>query len=112
MVPPADVVSWILVLATVLHDLVLRVPSPTKSTWSPFRNFLTLEDLEELPGPLARRSRLKAASLVGLGLIQCAGWLACFVYALISRELPALVPFFNSLAWVRSTMLHALHLAD
>ncbi|KAJ7631233.1 P-loop containing nucleoside triphosphate hydrolase protein [Roridomyces roridus] len=101
----ADVVAWALVLATVLHDLALRVPSPAKSSgWHPFQNFLTLEDLEELPGPLARRSRLKTTAVTGLGLAQSAGWLACFVYAVVSRDSPFLVPLLNCLAWAYTSL--------
>ncbi|KAJ7459165.1 P-loop containing nucleoside triphosphate hydrolase protein [Mycena galericulata] len=108
---PADVVSLVVLLATILYDLTSKAqttPKSTQSSWhtlsSPFQNFLTLDDLEESPGSSARRSRLKISSLVGLGLLQCAGWLACFVYALVSGQHVATVPLLISLAWGYTSM--------
>lgn len=104
---PTNVVSVVLLLTTIVHDLTSRLQSPkyTQTIWqtlsSPFQNFLTLEDLEELPGPSAHRSLSSLVGLALLGLLQCAGWLACFVYALVSGEYVATVSLLNSLGWVR-----------
>ncbi|KAJ7751195.1 P-loop containing nucleoside triphosphate hydrolase protein [Mycena maculata] len=113
---PTDIVSFVFLLATIIYDITVEVqlsPKSTRSIWqtlkSPFQNFLTLEDLEESPGPSAPRSRLKITYLVGLGLLQCAGWLACFVYALVSGEYVAIVALFNSLAWGYTSLRLVLH---
>ncbi|KAJ6483901.1 P-loop containing nucleoside triphosphate hydrolase protein [Mycena vulgaris] len=101
---PADIVSILWITATIVHDAVTSVslPKSSQSIWqklrSPFQSFLTLEDFEEAAGAVTRRSRLKTSCLVALGLLQCAGWLACFVYALVGQE-AAPVLLFISLAW-------------
>jgi hypothetical protein len=106
---PADLVSALCITATIIHDAVSSVqrelPKYPQAIWnslrSPFQNFLTLEDLEDAVGPVAGRPRLKTSSLVALGLLQCAGWLACFVYALVGDpEQAAAAPLLISLAWV------------
>lgn len=104
----ADVVSLLLVSFTLVYDLTSRVqlPKSSKSIWqtlsSPFRDFLRLEDLAEPVGDNARRSRAKVVYLVALGLLQCAGFLGCLVYALVSGQRGgAIVSLLISLAWVR-----------
>ncbi|KAJ7651661.1 hypothetical protein DFH06DRAFT_1270538 [Mycena polygramma] len=103
---PADVVSLLLLCVTIVYDLrskVPQLPKYPKSVWqtlsSPFQSFLTLEDLEEPVGPKARRSRLKAVCLIGLGLLQSAGFLGCFVYALVAGRGGATWWLLISLAW-------------
>jgi hypothetical protein len=105
---PADVVSVLLVFLTVVYDLTSKVdwPKYPKSIWqslsSPFQNFLTLEDLAEPVGDRASRSRLKAAALVGLALLQCAGFLGCFVHTWVSGQRDgSVLLLLLSLAWVR-----------
>ncbi|KAJ7109921.1 P-loop containing nucleoside triphosphate hydrolase protein [Mycena epipterygia] len=99
----ADIVSIFCIACTIFHDLGSRVQLPKyaqavrQTLSSPFQSFLKLEDFEEL-GPAAHRSRLKTTCLIGLGLLQCAGWLACFVYALISGK-QASTALLISLAW-------------
>ncbi|KAJ7786610.1 pleiotropic drug resistance ABC transporter [Mycena metata] len=101
----ADILSLLLVSVTLVHD-VTRVQPPTKhfqSLWQtlipPFQNFLTLEDLEEPVGERASRSRLKTRCLVALGLLQSAGFLGCFVYALASEGRGATASLLLSIAW-------------
>ncbi|KAJ7492339.1 P-loop containing nucleoside triphosphate hydrolase protein [Mycena latifolia] len=98
----ADIVSIVWIATTIVHDGVSTVQLPKQSISqtlrSPFQNFLTLEDLEEAVGPPVRRSRLSCFWLVGLGLLQCAGWLACFVYALVGEQ-SATVALLICLAW-------------
>ncbi|KAJ7040325.1 pleiotropic drug resistance ABC transporter [Mycena alexandri] len=101
----ADILSLLLISVTLVHD-VTRVQPPTKhfqSLWqtliSPFQNFLTLEDLEEPVGDRASRSRLRTRCLVGLGLLQSAGFLGCFVYALASEGRGATASLLLSIAW-------------
>ncbi|KAF7347593.1 P-loop containing nucleoside triphosphate hydrolase protein [Mycena venus] len=113
---PADFVSLILVCLTVVYDLTSKVefPKSPKSIWqtlsSPFQTFLTLEDLEERVGDKARRSRLKVTSLVGLGLLQCAGFLGCFVYALVSGQRGgSVLLLLLSLAWAYTSLRIALN---
>ncbi|KAJ6575411.1 pleiotropic drug resistance ABC transporter [Mycena capillaripes] len=112
---PADVVSLLLISFTFVYDLTSRVQLPkySKSIWqtlsSPFRDFLTLEDLEEPVGDNARRSRSKVVYLVALGLLQCAGFLGCLVYALVSGQRGATVSLLLSLAWGYTSLRIALN---
>ncbi|KAK7063980.1 P-loop containing nucleoside triphosphate hydrolase protein [Favolaschia claudopus] len=107
---PADVASLLLVSLTVVYDLNSKLywPKPAKSTWQtlswPFQNFLALEDLAEPVGEKSRRSRVKVAGLVALGLLQSAGWLAAFVYATVSGQGRTLISLLLALAWCYTSL--------
>ncbi|KAK1234881.1 hypothetical protein PQX77_001975 [Marasmius sp. AFHP31] len=87
------------ILYTLVHDILvsvkLPVPKIAQRAWifltSPFRNFLYLEDLEEpvkkLNGPPIATIR----ALTILPLVQSIGWLSCFVYACVSRDVPMII---------------------
>lgn len=71
---------------------------------SPFRNFLTLEDLEDIDSPLPRPI-WKTRALVSLALVNAVGWLAYFAYAAMKMELaPLLEAVIASAAWVRTSL--------
>ncbi|KAJ7103247.1 P-loop containing nucleoside triphosphate hydrolase protein [Mycena belliarum] len=98
----SDIAAVGCIVTTIIHDALSRVQLAKHPLWqslrSPFQSFLTIEDLEEPVGRSAHRSRLKVSCLVGLGLLQCAGWLACSVYALVGRQ-PITVALFICFAW-------------
>jgi len=95
---------------TLVHDVLVSVepsvPKVAQRIWiyltSPFRNFLYLEDLEEpvkkLDGPPVQKIR----ALTILPLVQSIGWLGCFVYACVSRDVPMIIQsLLVSITWVR-----------
>ncbi|KAJ7170194.1 pleiotropic drug resistance ABC transporter [Mycena filopes] len=109
----ADILSLLLISITIVHDITSRVQSPKhlkpwQTLTAPFRNFLTLDDLEEPVGDRASRSRLKTSSLVVLGFLQSAGFLGCFVYALASEERGAAASVLLSIAWGYTSVRIAL----
>lgn len=102
-----EIVSVFLVGFAALYDITskTRPPKRPQKIWqilsSPFRNFLTLQDLEEPVGRAACRSRSKIACLVALGLLQSALYLGRFVFALVSGGPAATGLLLLCLAWVR-----------
>ncbi|KAJ7675323.1 P-loop containing nucleoside triphosphate hydrolase protein [Mycena rosella] len=113
--PAPDILSILWIALTIVHDGAsrLQLPKDAQFRWQtfcyPFQNFLSLEDFEEAVGPRARRSRIKTSSLVALGLLQCAGWLACFVHALVGGQQAAKVSLLICLAWGYTSLRLALN---
>ncbi|KAJ7193321.1 pleiotropic drug resistance ABC transporter [Mycena pura] len=100
-----EIVSVFLVGFAALYDITskTRPPKRPQKIWrilsSPFRNFLTLQDLEEPVGEAACRSWSKIACLVALGLLQSALYLGRFVFALVSGGPGATGLLLLCLAW-------------
>lgn len=102
MIPvvPVDTVTldkalWfpaILCCVTVVHDLLSRLSFPLplqrlhRTICSPFRNFLSLDDLGDQLHWKVTRSALQTGGLAGLAFLNCVGWLGYFTYATVLRD--------------------------
>ena len=92
-----------------MHDFVSSISQPkivrAVSRWlsSPFRNFLTLEDLSEPVDLTPRYSKLKNRFLVGLASILFVSWTGCLVFRIIRDDhVYAVKSMVQSVSWVSS----------
>jgi hypothetical protein len=105
-----SVLPAIIIITALLLDLVSAVPypRPLRSLWrwisSPFRNFLTLDDL--LLEPVDRTPENtdgKARVLVRLSGLAFVGWAACLMYSAYMGDGESLVKsLVYSVSWVRN----------
>lgn len=81
-----------IVLFTLFYDLVCFIPWPTpvKALWnvlkSPFRDFLTIDDLETELGPTQTPPTWKARVLVVFSALETAVWAAFLAYELFAGD--------------------------
>ncbi|KZT01395.1 uncharacterized protein LAESUDRAFT_482639 [Laetiporus sulphureus 93-53] len=74
-----------------------------RAVLSPFRNFLTLDDLEECPERAPPPATWKRRALVLGAALECMAWIAAFVYArAIDDRSMALEAVVASVTWVRA----------
>ena len=91
-----------IIFAVLLHDLASSISQPkfvrTVCRWlsSPFRNFLSLEDLSEPVDLTPRCPKVKNRVLVGLASILFVSWTGCLVFRVNMKSL-AMV---QSVSWV------------
>lgn len=99
----------IVIILTALYDFLFAfsnsypkfIRTVLSSIASPFRNFLTLEDLEDIDIPLPH-PRWKTRTLVSLALVNAIGWLAYLAYMTMMMELaPVLEAAIAFATWVR-----------
>ncbi|KAF5368585.1 hypothetical protein D9758_002189 [Tetrapyrgos nigripes] len=66
---------------------------------SPFRNFVTLQDVDPIGEPVSV-STLTLRALFILGMLQSAGWLGCFVYSVFIQDTQFLIKsLLASITW-------------
>lgn len=112
-----DVVTWItcaILLAIIGYDIANKdqLPHPIQKRLdafsSPFRNFLTINDLDNVPGEPVLSPPWKTRALALLAIMQVTGWLAAATYAAIIENKHLLVQCTISiLVWVRSIVCHS-----
>ena len=95
-------------LAIILSDiadkdqLTPKLQEKLDALCSPFRNFLTLYDLDTIPGKPVESPPWKTRALASLAITQAAGWLAVALYAGLSADNALVVQCTISiLSWVR-----------
>ncbi|KAF9469837.1 P-loop containing nucleoside triphosphate hydrolase protein [Collybia nuda] len=84
-----------LILFAILHDCMrgLTFPKPlrvlSRRIYSPFRNFLTLEDVMDPAVKVELRglATTKARVLSGLAFFMSASWLSCLAYAIFLKDI-------------------------
>ena len=70
---------------------------------SPFKNFLTLEDLTEPVDLTPRCPKVKNRFLVGLASILCVSWMGCLVFRVyMDDHVYAVKSMIQSVSWVSS----------
>ena len=96
-----------IIFVALLHDLVSSIPQPTfvraVFRWlsSPFRNFLTLEDLPEPVDLSPKCLKAKNRLLVGLASILLVCWMSCLVFRVyMDDHVSAMKPMVQSVSWV------------
>lgn len=96
-----------IIFAALLHDLAYSIYKPksvrTLFRWlsSPFRNFLTLEDLPEPVDLIPRRSKVKNRFLVGMASILFVSWMGCLAFRVYMDDHVYLVKsMIQSISWV------------
>ena len=106
--------SWIvynlpgaIIFVALLHNLASSISQPkfvrAVFRWlsSPFRDFLTLEDLSEPVDLTPRYSKGKNRFLVGLASISFVSWLGCVVFKIyVDDHVYAMKAMVQSLSWV------------
>jgi len=96
-----------IVLLALILDIItsIKYPKVLRKAWirfsSPFRNFMTLDDLLEPVGPTVKPSELRIRILAALAVVSLVGWLACLAYGVYSRdELYIIRALTFSICWV------------
>ena len=87
------ILPGVVVLSTILYDLVSTYPWP-HTLWkiaytlkSPFRDFLTLRDLDSELGPAQKPPAWKTRALVALATLAAAGWVGVLAYGIFGGQL-------------------------
>ena len=81
-------------LLALVSDLLASIPCPkllvrpARTLTSPFRNFLTLEDLDDTTERPVLVPTWKARAAAVLSALECAAWTAVFAYALSVDNTP------------------------
>lgn len=98
-----------IIFAVLLHDFVSSIYHPkfvqAVFRWlsSPFRNFLTLEDLQisEPVDLIPKCPRVKNRFLIGLASISFVSWLGCLVFGVyVDDQVYAVKSMVQSVSWV------------
>lgn len=98
------------ILLTLLFDVLASLPWPKafrrlgRKLCSPFKDFLTLDDLNSVPGPPQVPPAWKLRTLVVLSTLDAAGWAAVVTYGLLAGDVTgtkSVRGVVNLLAWVR-----------
>jgi hypothetical protein len=99
----------VIIFVALLHDLVSSVSLPkfvrAVFRWlsSPFRNFLTLEDLLDPVDLTLRYSKAKNRFLVGLASILFVSWMGYLIFSVyLDNHGNAVKPMIQSVSWVSS----------
>ena len=99
----------VIIFVVLLHDLASSVSQPkfvrACFRWlsSPFRNFLTLEDLSEPVDLTPRCPKMKNRFLVGLASILFVSWTGCLVFRVyIDDHVYVVKSMVQSVSWVSS----------
>jgi hypothetical protein len=97
-----------MILLAIIQDCLkaLRFPKLLQDLFrhifSPFHNFITLEDVMDPAKSGFRHSPTKTRILSGLAFFASATWLGCFVYdVLLDNTMYAVRSFVASITWVR-----------
>ena len=86
------ILPGVVVLLTLLWDVLSRIswPKPLRNVgrrlWSPFRDFLTLDDLTTELGPAQTPPAWKNRTLVALSSLEAATWAALLAYGLTAGD--------------------------
>ena len=89
--PPKWLSTWLpaaIILSSLLFDLLssIRYPKISRTLWnwttSPFRNFLTVDDLLESFERTPEFSTIKNRYLIGLSSVALVGWVGCLVFGI------------------------------
>ncbi|THV07466.1 P-loop containing nucleoside triphosphate hydrolase protein [Dendrothele bispora CBS 962.96] len=92
---------------TICHDSLSTFSTSIPKTFkhfhrtvtSPFRNFVTLQDVDLIGKPVVI-SRVKLRAICILGALQSAGWLGCFVYSIFGEDKISMIKsLLASIAW-------------
>lgn len=97
-----------IIVVTLVYDVLssIRLPKPLRNILralgTPFRDFLTLEDLEDPVDYNLSRSAWRERALVTLAISESAGWLGYFVYTVtLTDSVLSTEAVVACVAWVR-----------
>jgi hypothetical protein len=101
-----------IIFVTIIYDVLSTIHFPKScrttlsSLASPFQNFVTVDDLENVNAALPL-AVWKARTLSFLALGNSLGWMAYFVYACVVQDnIPAVEALSVSVTWVSNFIPH------